>query len=139
MCMRYSTPRQERRRSTGSQVISKVVLQRGVDALVLRYYDLMVLPVLLGAVLLGRRGPLVIASVVSVFTLASLLVLPRTPTLEQYWKAMYPYSLGSVYDVIALAVLFQWVAAVIGWIRAGRIRRAPAIAARGGDGGAPQR
>jgi hypothetical protein len=120
----------------GWQVISKVVLQHGVDALDLRYYDLMVLPVLLGAVLLGRRGPLVIASVVSVFTLASLLVLPRTPTLEQYWKAMYPYSLGSVYDVIALAVLFQWVAAVIGWIGADSIRRALAIAARVDEVGA---
>jgi hypothetical protein len=115
----------------GWQVISKVVLQHGVDALDLRYYDLMVLPVLL-----GRRGPLVIASVVSVFTLASLLVLPRTPTLEQYWKAMYPYSLGSVYDVIALAVLFQWVAAVIGWIGADSIRRALAIAARVDEVGA---
>jgi hypothetical protein len=120
----------------GWQVISKVVLQHGVDALDLRYYDLMVLPVLLGAVLLGRRGPLVIASVVSVFTLASLLVLPRTPTLEQYWQAMYPYSLGSVYDVIALAVLFQWVAAVIGWIGADSIRRALAIAARVDEVGA---
>jgi len=120
----------------GWQVISKVVLQHGVDAVDLRYYDLMVLPVLLGAVLLGRRGPLVIASVVSVFTLASLLVLPRTPTLEQYWKAMYPYSLGSVYDVIALAVLFQWVAAVIGWIGADSIRRALAIAARVDEVGA---
>src|SRR5258706_1306248 len=120
----------------GWQVISKVVLQHGVDALDLRYYDSMVLPVLLGAVLLGRRGSLVIASVVSVFTLASLLVLPRTPTLEQYWKAMYPYSLGSVYDVIALAVLFQWVAAVIGWIGADSIRRALAIAARVDEVGA---
>src|SRR5258708_3357777 len=120
----------------GWQVISKVVLQHGVDALDLRYYDLMVLPVLLGAVLLGRRGPLVIASVVSVFTLASLLVLPRTPTLEQYWKAMYPYSLGSVYDVIARAVVFQWVAAVIGWIGADSIRRALAIAARVDEVGA---
>ena len=41
----------------GWQVISKVVLQHGVDALDLRYYDSMVLPVLLGAVLLGRRAP----------------------------------------------------------------------------------
>src|SRR5258708_2924834 len=120
----------------GWQVISKVVLQHGVDALDLRYYDLMVLPVLLGAVLLGRRGPLVIASVVSVFTLASLLVLPRTPTLEQYWKDMYPYSLGSVYDVVALAVLFQCVSAVGGWIGAGTIRRALAISARVDEVGA---
>lgn len=114
----------------GWQIVSKVLLQHGVDALDLRYYDLLVLPVLFSAVLLGRRGPFIIATVVSVFTLLSLMVLPRTPTLEQYWNAAYPYSLGSMYDVIALAVLFQWVAAVIGWLGADSIRRALAIAAR---------
>lgn len=106
------------------QIVSKVLLQHGVDALDLRYYDLMVLPVLLSAVLLGRRGPLVIAGCVSVFSLVSLLVLPRTPTLDAYWNATYPYSLGSAYDVVALAVLFQWVAGVIGWLGGDSIRRA---------------
>ena len=106
------------------QIVSKVLLQHGVDALDLRYYDLMVLPVLLSAVLLGRRGPLVIAGCVSVFSLVSLLVLPRTPTLDAYWNASYPYSLGSAYDVVALAMLFQWVAGVIGWLGGDSIRRA---------------
>jgi len=79
---------------------------------------------------LGRRGPLVIAGCVSVFSLVSLLVLPRTPTFEAYWNASYPYSLGSAYDVVALAVLFQWVAGVIGWLGGDSIRRALAHALR---------
>ncbi len=106
------------------QVVSKVLLQHGVDALDLRYYDLMVLPVLLSAVLIGRRGPIVISGSVAAFSLVSLLVLPRTPTLEAYWNATYPYSLGSAYDVVALAVLFQLVAGVIGWLGSDSIRRA---------------
>lgn len=106
------------------QVISKVLLQHGVDALDLRYYDLMVLPVLLSAVLLGRRGPVVIAGSVATFSLVSLLILPRTPTLESYWNASYPFSLGSAYDVVALAVLFQLLAGVIGWLGSDSIRRA---------------
>jgi hypothetical protein len=106
------------------QIVSKVLLQHGVDALDLRYYDLMVLPVLLSAVLVGRRGPIVVAGCVSAFSLISLLVLPRTPTLEAYWHANYAYSLGSAYDVVALAVLFQWVAGVIGWLGSDSIRRA---------------
>lgn len=106
------------------QVVSKVLLQHGVDALDLRYYDLLVLPVLLSAVLIGRRGPIVIAGCVSAFSLISLIVLPRTPTLEAYWNANYPYSLGSAYDVVALAVLFQWVAGVIGWLGSDSVRRA---------------
>jgi hypothetical protein len=114
----------------GWQVISKVLLQQGVDALDLRYYDLMVLPVMLSAVLAGRRGPIIVAGCVSAFTLISLLVLPRTPTLEQYWNDTYPYSLGSVYDVIALAVLFQWVAGVVAWLGADSVRRALGVAAR---------
>ncbi len=112
------------------QVVSKVLLQHGVDALDLRYYDLMVLPVLLSAVLVGRRGPLIIAGCVSAFTLVSLLVLPRTPPLEAYWHDAYQYSLGSAYDVVALAVLFQWVAGVIGWLGSDSIRRALLHAAR---------
>jgi hypothetical protein len=112
------------------QVISKVLLQHGVDALDLRYYDLMVLPIMLSAILVGRRGPLIIAACVSAYTLVSLLVLKRTPTLEQYWNDTYPYSLGSVYDVIALAVLFQWVAGVVAWLGADSIRRALGVAAR---------
>jgi hypothetical protein len=114
----------------GWQVISKVLLQHGVDALDLRYYDLMVLPVMLSAVLVGRRGPIIVAGGVSAFTLISLLILPRTPTLEQYWNDTYPYSLGSVYDVIALAVLFQWVAGVVAWLGADSVRRALGVAAR---------
>jgi hypothetical protein len=112
------------------QVVSKVLLQYGVDAVDLRYYDLMVLPILLSAVLVGRRGPLIVAACVSAFTLVSMVVLPRTPTLQQYWNDTYPYSLGSVYDVIALAVLFQWVAGVVAWLGADSTRRALSVAAR---------
>lgn len=112
------------------QIISKVLLQHGVDALDLRYYDLLVLPVLLSAVVAGRRAPLIIAGAVSLFSIVSILVLPRTPTLEAYWNAAYPYSLGSAYDVVALAVLFQWVAGVIAWLGADSIRRALLHAAR---------
>lgn len=112
------------------QVYSKVLLQHGVDALDLRYYDLMVLPILLSAVLVGRRGPFIIAGCVSAYTLVSLLIFKRTPTLQAYWDSHYQYSLGSVYDVIALAVLFQWVAAVVGWLGADSVRRALRQAAR---------
>ncbi len=112
------------------QVVSKVLFQHGVDALDLRYYDLMVLPVMLSAVLVGRRGPFIVAACVSAFTIVSLFVLPHTPTLDQYWKDAYPYSLGSVYDVVALAVLFQWLAGVIAWLGADSIRRALGVAAR---------
>jgi hypothetical protein len=112
------------------QVVSKVLLQHGVDAVDLRYYDLLVLPIMLSAVVVGRRGPIIVAACVSAFTLVSLLVLPLTPTLQQYWNDAYPYSLGSVYDVIALPVLFQWVAGVVAWLGADSIRRALGVAAR---------
>lgn len=112
------------------EVYSKVLLQHGVDALDLRYYDLMVLPILLSAVLVGRRGPFIVAGGVSAYTIVSLLVLKRTPTLQAYWNSQYQYSLGSLYDVIALAVLFQWVAAVVGWLGADSVRRALQQAAR---------
>lgn len=112
------------------QVVSKVLLQHGVDALDLRYYDLMVLPILLSSVLVGRRGPFIVAGCASAYTIISLLVLKRTPELQQYWNAQYKDSLGSRYDVVALAVLFQWVAAVVGWLGADSVRRALQQAAR---------
>src|SRR5258708_32460933 len=79
----------------GWQVISKVVLQHGVDALDLRYYDSMALPVLRGAVLRGRRRRLVIASVCAVGTLAAPLVRPRPRPPEHYATARHPDSRGS--------------------------------------------
>ncbi|HKV86184.1 MAG TPA: hypothetical protein VJN88_16645 [Ktedonobacterales bacterium] len=112
------------------QVVSKVLLQHGVDALDLRYYDLMVLPILLSSVLVGRRGPFIVAGCASAYTIVSLLILKRTPELQQYWNAQYHDSLGSRYDVVALAVLFQWIAAVVGWLGADSVRRALQQAAR---------
>jgi hypothetical protein len=111
-------------------IFGKAHSQGGVDLGDLRLYDLFAIPVLLSGVLLSRRGPVIIAAVTTTFTTASLILLPRTPPLQQYWDGNYKYVIGSLYDVIAIAVLIQALTAVVAWLGADSIRRALLDASR---------
>jgi hypothetical protein len=111
-------------------IVGKAHSQGGVDLGDLRLYDLLAIPILLSGVLLSRRGPVILASITATFTTASLILLPKTPPLQQYWDGTYTYVLGSLYDVIAIAVLIQLLTAVVAWLGADGMRRALMEASR---------
>ncbi len=111
-------------------LVGKSVNQHGIDLNDLRLYDLFLIPILLSGVLAGRRGPLIVGGISSAFTLISLLALPKTPTLQAYWDGTYQYVLGSAYDVVAIAVLAQWLTAAAAWLGADSVRRALLDASR---------
>jgi hypothetical protein len=111
-------------------IVGKAHSQGGVDLGDLRLYDLLAIPILLSGVLLSRRGPIILASITTLFTVVSLIVLPKTPPLQQYWDGDYKYVLGSLYDVIAIAVLIQLLTAVVAWLGADGMRRALMEASR---------
>jgi hypothetical protein len=67
------------------------------------------------------------------FTILSIFLLPHTPILQQYWDGRYTVVLGSVYDVIGIAVLLQALAAVGSWLGADSVRRALLDASRADD------
>ncbi len=111
-------------------ILGKAHSQSGIDLGDLRLYDLFAVPVLLSGVLLTRRGPVIIAAITATFTTASLILLPKTPPLQQYWNGDYKLVIGSFYDVIAIAVLIQLLTAVVAWLGADSIRRALLDASR---------
>ncbi|HEU5440286.1 MAG TPA: hypothetical protein VFU88_13430 [Ktedonobacterales bacterium] len=109
----------------GWAIFAKSQAQGGVDLSDLRIYDLFVLPIALSGVVLGRRGPLLLGGATIAFTIASLLLLPHTPPLQAYWDGHYQFAtLGSVYDVIAVALVAQGLVAAAGWLGADSVRRA---------------
>jgi hypothetical protein len=108
----------------GWEIIAQSLRQGGLDLNDLRVYDLFVLPIVLSAVLVTRRGPIILASIAIIFTIASLLLLHQSPSLQQYWDGTYPYALGSSYDVVIVAVVFQGLAAAGAWLGADSVRRA---------------
>lgn len=109
----------------GWAIFAKSQVQGGVDLSDLRIYDLFVLPIALSGVVLGRRGPLLLGAATIAFTIASLLLLPHTPPLQAYWDGHYQFAtLGSVYDVIAVALVAQGLVAAAGWLGADSVRRA---------------
>jgi hypothetical protein len=111
-------------------LVGKSINQHGLDLNDLRLYDLFLIPIVLSGVLAGRRGPLILTAITSTFTVVSLLVLPKTPTLQAYWDATYPYVLGSAYDVLAIAFFAQWLTAAAAWLGADSVRRALLDASR---------
>jgi hypothetical protein len=116
------------------EILGKVQAQHGIDLSDLRLFDLFALPIVLSGVVVGRRGPLAIASATILFTIGSLLVLPHTPPLQEYWGGTYRYAiLGSVYDVIAVAVVLQVLMAIASWLGADSVRRALLDASRAED------
>jgi signal transduction histidine kinase len=98
--------------------------QGGLDLNDLRVYDLFVLPIILSAVLVTRRGPVIVAIVSIAFTITSIILLPKSPALQQYWDGTYPYAIGSSYDVVIVPVVLQGLAAVAAWLGADSVRRA---------------
>jgi hypothetical protein len=108
----------------GWEVVAQSVRQGGLDLNDLRVYDLFVLPIVLSAILVTRRGPVILAAVSIAFTITSLLLLPHSPTLQQYWDGTYAYALGSSYDVIIVPVVLQGLAATAAWLGADSVRRA---------------
>jgi hypothetical protein len=111
-------------------LVGKSFNQHGLDLNDLRLYDLFLIPIVLSGVLAGRRGPLILTAITSTFTVVSLLVLPKTPTLQAYWDGTYQYVLGSAYDVVAIAFFAQWLTAAAAWLGADSVRRALLDASR---------
>lgn len=113
------------------EVIAKAQVQHGIDLSDLRLYDLFILPIVVSAVLVGRRGPAVFGGLAVIFTVGSLFILPHTPELQHYWDGHYKDAiLGSVYDVIAVPIAIQLLAATAAWLGADSVRRALLEASR---------
>jgi hypothetical protein len=108
----------------GWEIVAQSLRQGGLDLNDLRVYDLFVLPIILSAILLTRRGPVILAALSIAFTITSLLLLPQSPSLQQYWNGTYPYAIGSSYDVVIVPVILQGLAAVAAWLGADSVRRA---------------
>lgn len=108
----------------GWEIVAQSLRQGGLDLNDLRVYDLFVLPIVLAAVLVTRRGPVILAAVSITFTIASVILLDKSPTLLQYWDGTYPYALGSSYDVVIVPVVLQGLAATAAWLGADSVRRA---------------
>ena len=108
----------------GWEVIAQSQRQGGLDLNDLRVYDLFILPIVLSTVLVTRRGPVILAAISIIYTIASLLLLHKSPTLQQYWDGTYPYALGSSYDVVIVPVVLQAMSATAAWLGADSVRRA---------------
>src|SRR5512146_1299335 len=65
-----------------------------------------------------------LAAISILYTIVSLLLLDKSPALQQYWDGTYPYALGSSYDVVIVAVVLQGMAATAAWLGADSVRRA---------------
>lgn len=111
-------------------LVGKSINQNGIDLNDLRLFDLFLIPIVLSGVLAGRRGPVILTILTSTFTVVALLALPKTPTLQAYWDETYQYVLGSAYDVVAIAIFAQWLAAAAAWLGADSVRRALLDASR---------
>lgn len=90
----------------------------GLDLSEARLFDLFTIPIILSAITLSRRAPLLLAVVTSVCTVVLLLMLPRTPTLDAYFLQRYPYVPGSIYDMLAFPLALQWGVACVGFVGA---------------------
>lgn len=113
------------------EVIAKSGKQNGLDLSDLRLYDLFALPIVLSGVVISRRGPIIIGAGTILFTVVSLLALHHTPTLQQYWDGTYQFAIaGSVYDVVAVAVVIQLLTAISAWLGSDSVRRALLDASR---------
>jgi hypothetical protein len=113
------------------EIVVEAHIQTGLDLVNLRFYDLFALPICLSGVLISRRGPVVIGTLTSLFTVISLIVLPKSPELLAYWNGTYKDAVpGSAYDVIAVALVIQVLVAIASWLGADSVRRALLDAAR---------
>lgn len=111
-------------------VIAARGVQQGITPVDLRLYDFFVLPVIVSGVLSNRRTPIVFGALTIAFTVASLLLLPRTTPLQLYWDGRDPQTLGSAYDVVAIPVVIQALSAVVAWLGSDSVRRSLLSATR---------
>jgi len=113
------------------EIVTKALAQHGVDLVDTRLYDLLVLPIVVSGIVMGRRGPIVFGAISIAFTTASLIQLPHTTPLQQYWDGKYTFAIiGSVYDVIAVPCVIQLLGAIATWLGADSVRRTLLEAAR---------
>lgn len=96
----------------------------------LRFFDLFALPVLLAALIINQRGLFVVASLVSVFSVVGLTVLPKERGLLEYMRGGYHGLPGSWLDVVATALLLPWLIALASWMGADAARRGLTQASR---------
>lgn len=111
-------------------IIAARGIQQGITPTDLRLYDFFVLPIIISGVLSSRRTPIVFGVLICGFTIASLLLLPRAVQLQLYWDGRDPQTLGSAYDVVAIPVVIQALAAVVAWLGSDSVRRSLLSATR---------
>jgi hypothetical protein len=116
------------------EILAKVQVQGGIDLADLRLFDLFAILIVLSGVLIGRWGPLITGFAAMAFTLSTLVFLPHTEPLQQYWNGTYPFAIhGSSYDVVILALSVQALAACITWLGASSVEYALQNASRADD------
>lgn len=115
------------------EIVSRVIVNPALDIADLRYYAFLLLPILLSCVLTPRRGPILLTVGCVVFTIVSLLVLPRSAPLRAYWGGAYTYETGSSYDVVAVPVVLEVLTGLVAWLGADSIRRVVLEATRADD------
>jgi hypothetical protein len=111
------------------EVVGKSLRQGGLDVSDLRIYDIFGVAVVLSAVLVSRRGTIVLAACTMIFTAASAILLPKTAAMQGYWSAHYPIP-GSAVDAISVALVVQLLVAVVAWLGADSVRRSLLEASR---------
>lgn len=86
----------------------------GLDMSEVRQIDLLVVPIVIAVVIMKPVGVYFFAAASSAATVAMILLLPRTPALQAYMSQHYLYAKGSVYDVIILPLVIQWIVLIVG-------------------------
>lgn len=110
--------------------ILSIAFTNGLGLADLRYFDLFALPVLLAALLINQRGLFVVASLVSLFSVIALTILPKERGLAAYVHGTYHGLPGSWLDVVAIALMFPWLIALVAWMGADAARRGMLQASR---------
>jgi hypothetical protein len=115
------------------EIVTRVIVNPAIDLVDLRLYAFLLLPILLSCVLTGPRGPVIMTSLVVVFTVVSLLFLRQSPPLHAYWGGSYPYETGGAYDVVAVPVVLEVLTGIVAWLGADSIRRVLLSASKADD------
>lgn len=103
--------------------IVMIAFTAGLALADLRFFDLFGLPILLAALIISRRGLFVVASLVSGFSVVAITVLPKDVGLVEYMHGAYHGLPGSWLDVVAIALVFPWLIALVSWMGADAARR----------------
>ena len=109
--------------SVTAEMVGMAVSNGGLDISQLRTLDLYLVPVVLGAVVMRRSGSLVTTALCSVAVASELLFLPQSVTIREYLANTYPYSNGTIYDLLAVPLALQWLTTGLIGIAASGVHR----------------